>query len=123
LLEFETLRARCEVCANDRGVDSPGCDIRGAEGLIECPPPPPENPPPPRPASTEELNAMSELRARAVAEIALMVRMGYPPLLCAMQLCPPNRWPHVETTADAGWANHDTRRAATMIADVIGAWD
>jgi hypothetical protein len=31
---------------------------------------------------------MSELSAMAIPEIAVLVRMGYPPLLCAMQLLP-----------------------------------
>jgi hypothetical protein len=45
---------------------------------------------------------MSKLRAIAVAEIAVMVRMGYPTLLCAMRIRPPYYWPWVKTQADAG---------------------
>jgi len=105
-LELEGGRARCEDCASDRCADGPGWDMRGAEGPMECPPPPPENPPPPRRASTEELNSMSKQRAMAVAEIAVMVRMGYP-LFCAPATLPIGCCSYVESPVDAGKADHD----------------
>jgi hypothetical protein len=65
---------------------------------------------------------MSKQRAMAVAEIAVMVRMGYPPLLCAMQLCPPGVARMLSHRSMLARQIMTTRISpATMAADVIGA--